>query len=74
MSVLAGLLVVRVFSVSLEVMVSQYEQSIEASSSHVLRVKETLEEFACSRRAYSPEEGWGIEVGNSSMRWHHAAP
>lgn len=69
-----GLLVVRVFSVSLEVMVSRYEQSIEASSSHVLRVKETLEEFACSRRAYSPEERWGIEVGNSSMRWHHAAP
>ena len=74
MWVLVGLLVVRVFSVSLEVMVSRYEQSIEASSSHALRVKETLEEFACSRRAYSPEGEWGIEVGNSSMRWHHAAP
>ena len=74
MWVLVGLIVVRVFSVSLEVMVSRYEQSIEASSSHALRVKETLEEFACSRRAYSPEEGWGTEVGNSSMRRHHAAP
>ena len=69
MWILVGLLVVRVFSVSLEAMVSRYEQSIEASSSHVLRVTETLEEFACSRRAYSPEE-----VGNSSMRRHHAAP
>jgi len=74
MWVLVGLLVVRVFSVSLEAMASRYEQSIEASSSRVLRVKETLEEFACSRRAYSPEEEWDIEVGNSSMRWHHAAP
>ena len=74
MWILAGLLVVRVFSVSLEVMVSRYEQSIEASSSHVLRAKEILEEFACSRRAYSPEEGWGIEVGNSSMQRHRAAP